>query len=190
MHEAVSTDETSLHVTIGTLRYTWADLLLDYVAGACLTDPVFRKSLPPEFARTQFDRESAHATLLDLLKRVSAHADFDQSLDHFIDEFVASCPPLLDGQLAASATLDQINGKSIVGVRPGVAFSIRMKPDSVSVQCDGHTITLPLFADQPVRFALSQPKFEVEDIPGNLDDAGKLTLVRRLVAEGLLVTYL
>jgi hypothetical protein len=38
---------------------------------------------------------------------------------------------------------------------------------------------------QAVRFALTRSKFAVRDLPENLDDGGKLTLVRRLVREGL-----
>jgi hypothetical protein len=36
-------------------------------------------------------------------------------------------------------------------------------------------------------FALSGRPFVVRDLPGQLDDAGKVVLVRRLLREGLLV---
>ena len=48
-------------------------------------------------------------------------------------------------------------------------------------------ITLPTFARDAVRFALEGPPFVVRDLPGQLDDAGKVVLVRRLLREGLLV---
>src|SRR5690348_1661254 len=46
-HEACCTDTISLHITAGILRYTWADLLLELLARASLSDPAFRKALPP-----------------------------------------------------------------------------------------------------------------------------------------------
>jgi hypothetical protein len=33
--------------------------------------------------------------------------------------------------------------------------------------------------------ALGSPRFVVKDLPGDLDDAGKVVLVRRLVREGI-----
>ncbi|MGH9404277.1 MAG: cupin domain-containing protein, partial [Terriglobia bacterium] len=98
-HDARSTDMTSLHVTAGVLRYTWADLILEAVAGAALTDPAFRRSLPPGFARTDFDRSQAFEMFRELLRRVPAQANFDAALDRFVDEFIAACPPQLRGQM-------------------------------------------------------------------------------------------
>ena len=56
VHDARSSEELSLHITVGILSYRWADLLLEFVADASLKDPAFRKSLPPGFAREDFDR--------------------------------------------------------------------------------------------------------------------------------------
>ena len=43
-----------------------------------------------------------------------------------------------------------------------------------------------LHARPAVLHALTTERFRVRDLPGNLDDAGKLVLVRRLIREGLL----
>ncbi len=67
-HEAKSTNTISLHITTGVLRYTWADLLLECIAGASLRDASFRKALPPGFARSDFDRSEARRTLAELLQ--------------------------------------------------------------------------------------------------------------------------
>ncbi|MGH9710460.1 MAG: cupin domain-containing protein, partial [Candidatus Acidiferrales bacterium] len=77
VHDARSTDMVSLHITAGVLRYTWTDLLLEFVASAALNDPAFRKSLPPGFARVGFDRTQARETLRSLLQKISSRTDFD-----------------------------------------------------------------------------------------------------------------
>jgi ribosomal protein L16 Arg81 hydroxylase len=187
VHEAHSTDEVSLHITAGILRYTWLDLLLDFVAGAALNDPAFRKALPPGFARSDFDRTQARETLRNLLDRVWAKADFDATLDHFVDEFVSWCPPLLEGQMAQLATLGQLRPESVVGLRPGVIFRLRNGRETLSLDCYGRTLSFPAYTGEAVRYALSHPKFAVRDLPGNLDEASKLLLVRRLIREGLVV---
>ena len=187
VHEARSTDAVSLHITAGILRYTWADLLLEFVAGACLNDPAFRKSLPPGFARPSFDRAKAKETLRHLLQQVWAKSDFDAALQRFVDEFVTSCPPLLEGQMAQMEALGGLTVETVAGVRPGLIFHLQAGRDSAVLHCGGRKITFPSHAVEAIRFALGHSEFVIRDLPGNLDDAGKLTLVRRLVREGLVV---
>lgn len=187
VHEARSTDTVSLHITVGVLRYTWADLMLELVAGACLNDPAFRKSLPPGFARPEFDRTRAKETARSLLEQVWAKSDFGAALDHFAAEFVSSCPPMLRGQMAQMAALDRVTADSVVGVRPGVVFRLQAGESSVVVDYCKRRITFPPHAVEEVKFALAHPRFVVRELPGNLDGAGKLNLVRRLIREGLMI---
>jgi ribosomal protein L16 Arg81 hydroxylase len=188
-HEARSSSSVSLHITAGILRYTWADLMLELISAASLSDPVFRKSLPPGFARPEFDKASARETLLNLLRRASIPSNFDAVLDSFTDQFMRACPPLLDGQMGQVAALGRLALDSIVGPRPGVISRLQPVGESESIECYGRIITFPPQAGAAVRFALSHPRFPIAALPGNLDDAAKLTLVRRLIREGLLVAF-
>jgi ribosomal protein L16 Arg81 hydroxylase len=187
VHEARSTDTISLHITAGILRYTWADLLLEFVAGACLNDAAFRQSLTPGFARPGFDRAQAKGAIHNLLQQVWTKSDFDAALDRFVDEFLSSCPPLLEGQMAQIASLDGLTVESLAGARPGVVYTLQAGDESITVRCCRREITFPTYAAEAVRFALGHSEFAVRDLPGNLDDAGNLTLVRRLVREGLVM---
>jgi hypothetical protein len=186
-HEARSTETVSLHITAGILRYTWADLLLEVLAAASLGDPAFRKALPPGFARSGFDREHAQETLIDLLRRAGTKSNFDAALDQFIEKFTAACPPLLDGQFRQIAALDSLSIHSVVGARPGAIARFEASSELEFVDCYGRRISFPPQAGEAVRFALSHARFVIEDLPGRLDDAGKLTLVRRLIREGLVM---
>lgn len=186
-HEARSTDTISLHITAGVLRYTWADLLLELIARASLNDPAFRKALPPGFAHSSFSRARGHETVLNLLRQAGTASNFDTALDSIIETFLSACPPLLEGQMNQLATVDNLTVDSIVGARQGVVFRLQTNSESDCLDCCGRRITFPPHTCEAVRFALSHPSFVVKDLPGNLDDAGKLVLVRRLIREGLLV---
>ncbi|MGH9395601.1 MAG: cupin domain-containing protein [Terriglobia bacterium] len=187
VHDARSTDSVSLHITAGILRYTWTDLLLELVANASLSDPAFRKSLPPGFARQEFDREQARETLHSLLQRVWTKSNFEAILHSFTDEFISACPPLLRGQMAQMAALDRVSADSVAGARTGIIFRLHAGEESVSVNCYGRRITFPPHASEAVQFALGSSRFVVRDLPGDLDAAGKLAVVRRLIREGLVV---
>ena len=54
-HSARSTDEPSLHITLGLIGKTWADVLMEAVSAACLSSPAFRANLPAGFANPGFD---------------------------------------------------------------------------------------------------------------------------------------
>lgn len=187
VHDARSSEILSLHLTLGILCYRWADFLLELVADASLKDPAFRKALPPGFGREGFDGRHAKETLEKLLQRLAAGSDSDSILSRFSDQWISACPPVLRGQMDQITLIDQVKIDSVVGARPSVVSRIRTDSSSASIYVFGRKITFPVHAAEAVRFALSHPRFSVRDLPGNLDDNGKLVLVRRLIREGLVL---
>jgi ribosomal protein L16 Arg81 hydroxylase len=189
VHEARSTEDVSLHVTVGVLSYTWTDLLLELVADKSLNDFAFRQVLPVGFARQGYDKAEARDICLNLLQKLLANPNFDVVLDRFIDELTCACPPLLLGQMHQMAALDHIALNSVVGARAETVFHLREAAESVSIECYGRKISFPSYAGEAVRFALTNAEFTVRDLPGGLDDPGKLVLVRRLIREGLVMRH-
>jgi ribosomal protein L16 Arg81 hydroxylase len=186
VHDARSSKELSLHITAGILCYRWADLLLELVAGASLNDPAFRKSLPPGFAREGCDGNQLQQISANLLKRLATNSDCNAAITRFADQWISACPPLLRGQMKQVALLDQLTMQSIVGARPSIVFRLGRDSSSISVYAFARKISFPEHAEEPLRFALNGSRFSIADLPGNLDDTGKLVLVRRLVREGLM----
>lgn len=187
VHEARSSENLSLHITVGILCYRWADLLLEYVADASLKDPAFRRSLPPGFAREGSDRSQAQEIFKSLLQRLATNPDCSPILDRFAERWISACPPLLNGQMGQLALLDQLSIESVVGARSSAVFRILQDGTSTSVHSFAREITFPPQAGDALRFALSRSRFSIRDLPGNLDDSGKLVLIRRLIREGLMV---
>jgi ribosomal protein L16 Arg81 hydroxylase len=187
VHDARSGAHLSLHITAGILSNTWLDLLLELVAQAGLNHPALRKALPRGFARADFDEEQAREIFRKLWDELPTNSNFDAILGRFRDEFMSMCPPPLRGQMAQMAALDRLNLESLVGAREGVISRVTTVGDRTVVECSGRTIKLPLHAGEAVRFALGRARFAVGELPGDLDDAGKLTLIRRLIREGLVM---
>ena len=185
VHDAQSGEDLSLHITAGVLARTWTDLLLEFVADACLNDPAFRKSLPPGFARPGFDRAVARRAFGNLLQKLADKPNLDPVLDRFVDDLVSACPPMLRGQMDQLKSLVRLSADSTVGARPGLIFYLRTEGDFILLECYGRTIKFPARAGEAIKFALSNSEFHVQDVP-DLDDAAKLTLVRRLIREGLM----
>jgi hypothetical protein len=58
---------------------------------------------------------------------------------------------------------------------------------SVSLVFEGRELTFPAHArDEVAAIAEAESPFSILDLPGSLDDAGRLVLARRLVREGFL----
>jgi ribosomal protein L16 Arg81 hydroxylase len=185
MHDASSQTGDSLHVTLGVLNTSWTELLLETVARAGLGDASFRRSLPVGHARADFDRTAARATFRALLDRLVAAADFDAALDHFGEELVSTRQGLLQGQLDQVFRLRDATARSRAGVRPSLLYRLRETDDEVVVSSYAGETRLPRHAAGALRYALEHDDYEIAALPGDLDEAGKLVLVRRLVREGL-----
>ena len=67
-----------------------------------------------------------------------------------------------------------------------LAYLIDEDEESLILRFHRNEIAVLLHARPAVLHALTTERFRVRDLPGNLDDAGKLVLVRRLIREGLL----
>jgi ribosomal protein L16 Arg81 hydroxylase len=89
MHDAsTSGDGPSLHITVGLISRTWADLMLEAVSEVALRSPELRRSLPPGFAHMGFDRGQARATLAELGALVARELKLDPALDLIADTFI------------------------------------------------------------------------------------------------------
>ena len=189
MHDAESDDAMSLHVTVGVLGRTWHDLLVEALSAVSLEERAFRRNLPAGFARADYDRTAARATFADMLRHLADRMDFDAALDRFVDDFVTTRHPLLDGQLAQIARLSGLTVSATVVPRPDLVYRLEQGPDALSIHCYGTTVTLPAHAAPAALAALQPGGTVISALPGELDDDSKLVLVRRLIREGLVTTH-
>jgi len=185
VHEAISTDETSVHVTVGIMGWTWFDVLLEAVESLAASDQAVRAALPRSFAGPDYDRESFHKTFAELAGRL-ANVDPEALRDRFAQRFIDRRAPFLRNQMALLGQTGKLDADSIVGCRPYLAYLIDEDDDAVHLRFHRNELSFPLHAAEALRYALETPRFRIGDLPGNLDEPGKLVLVRRLIREGLL----
>src|SRR6266436_3136538 len=188
MHEARSTNETSLHITVGVLSYTWADLMVDAVTAVCLSEPAFRKSLPPGFVREGFDRGWARTYFRKLLDILREKSEIDTLLDIFSDHFIGTRALPLSGQLEAMDPTNPLALHDAFAPRRHLIFRLIKAADSeqMTLRAHGVELTLPGAIENAVRFALTCPSYRANDLPVALSSADKLTLLARLLREGLI----
>ena len=171
-HEAETSAEPSLHLTIGLHPPTRLDALRAAVE-ACADDVELRRALGPDGALPP-----------DLLDRLAARLDPEQVAARARRRFVAGRRPIRDGQLTQVAALDALDAGSLVARRATVIAEL----DGATLHFEGRRVEFPARAAAALAAVhAGDGPFCARDLPGPLDEAGRLVLLRRLVREGYLV---
>jgi hypothetical protein len=186
-HSARATDEVSLHITLGLIGKTWADVMVEAISEACLASPALRAHLPVGFARPGFDRGAAEATFRSLVEGFAHEVRLGPILDRLAEAFVTSRHPSFEGCLAELDSAPSVALDTGVVARPHLVHLLREEGEQAVVLFGSTRIALPSFTRETIAFALSGEAFRVSELPGPLDDAGKIVLVQRLIREGMLV---
>ncbi len=188
VHDAIATEEISLHITTGLLTQTWLDLMVEAIAELALDDPAFRRAIPPGHANPGFDRTGARQTFRDLLARAADKIDPDRTLDGFAEEFRRRRGPVVPGQLFQLFGAEAIAPGTEVCRRPDLIHAISLRDDEVVLSVYGAEIAFPAHCEVSLRDALARPGFRVGDLAGDLDEEGQAVMLRRLVQEGVFYT--
>jgi ribosomal protein L16 Arg81 hydroxylase len=185
IHEALTSDERSIHVTLGITGFTWRDLLSEAIAG-CREDVRFRRNLPPGFAASEVQRLALAAELTELAAELTRPEVALSAVDRMIDRFINTRRPIGSERLFLSERLGELDLHTPVVRRSEVLFRLRTEAERVLLTFQGKQVELPAHASASVAFCTRSEAFTAADLPPELDDAGKLVLVRRLLREGFL----
>jgi lysine-specific demethylase/histidyl-hydroxylase NO66 len=175
LHEAVTSQSDSLHLTIGLNTYTARDALAAAVAAA-EGDVELRRAVPDD---GELDA--------DLLEAVRERLDARAIATRRRDRFVRTRRPILDGQLEQLRRLDALSVDTELERRPTVIADLLVEDGNGVLAFEGRRISFPEHVLDEIGYLVGTTStFRARDLPGSLDDAGRLVLVRRLIREGFL----
>jgi hypothetical protein len=176
LHQAVTSDTDSLHLTIGVNVFTWIEALRAALA-ECADDVEFRRSVPA-------DGEGGRELLDALAERLDPDAVAARTVARFVD----GRRPVSGGQIRQLRALDGIGADTRVARRPTVIALFEVEDGRVHLRFEGKTLSFPVRAAGEVEaLAFAEGPTAIADLPGSLDEEGRLVLVRRLVREGFLL---
>ena len=181
MHDAsTSGDGPSLHVTCGLIVKTWAEVVLEAVSEVALSEPEFRRSLPPGHARRDFDRSQAQAIFNRLMAILPERAKMDGAFDLMVDNFLRSRDPDVGGAvLSASRPLDPA---ATYVLKPTAPWRLAEDGDNLVIITAGGDLEIKPNEQAPYRRALSGEPFGRADLQA--DDPEPM--LRRLIAFGMI----
>jgi Cupin superfamily protein len=174
LHEAVTSETDSLHLTIGVNVVTWLDAFK--AALEELGDDVrFRRS---------WQSGGEGGDLVEALRERLGPGDVERRAR---ERLVRTRRPLREGQMGQLRALQELGADTQVERRPTVIADLVEQNGSIALAFEGRELTFPgHVSDELAAVAGAEEPFTPAELPGSLDEAGRLVLVRRLVREGFL----
>jgi hypothetical protein len=176
LHQAMTSDAHSLHLTVGVAVYTWLEALKAALDETAQDEVELRRGVSAEMAHP--DR------LLQLaLSRLTPEAVATRSRRRF----VRSRRPVRDDVFDQLRALDDLDVETEVTRRATVIADLDVDDETATLSFEGRALRFPARVADELEFVLAvEDPFRLSDLPGSLDDDGRLVLGRKLVREGLL----
>lgn len=187
-HQAVSNDTASLHLTVGVQPVVWADLVRKAVDRVVEGDERYREALPMGFARERGLRERATAHAEVLLSSLRDAVGPAELVSDGTRKALLARKPALQGHLIDLERLSSLDLDTKAAPRQRVVWELREDDDGVRLEFHGKEVRFPTHVTEELRYITGADHLTAREIPGGLDDAGRLLLVRTLIKEGFLTT--
>lgn len=189
IHSATANDTASLHVTIGIHPVLWTQVIEDAVASAFAEDVRFRGGLPTGFATDAAVREQTEQRLTELLDLLRQRLSPGAMSAAAAERLVSAGAPALRGHLLDLEDLPNLDTSTPLRRRPGLRWTVTVDDTVAVLRFHNKTVRFPADVADEVRFVAGADNwFTAADIPGDLDEPGRKTLVHTLLREGLLTT--
>jgi hypothetical protein len=181
IHDATSQAVASLHLSIGVFAPDWAGLLQAAVAEITSAEEMFRAS--PPFGAAEPDLTAIARRLTgELAARLAPERLAGAALAARRREY----QPALEGHLLDLEELGTISLRTPVRRRTDTHAAVTVDEAGVRLAFHGKMIRLPAHMVDDLRFAATGQEFTGQDLPGGLDDAGRMVLLSTLLREGFL----
>jgi hypothetical protein len=183
MHDAIAEgDELSLHVTIGFHAVRWSEVLLEAIARAAVDDIELRKGIPlGALVGATPDAELA-ASLRAHAARVLDGVRWERIRDRVEAQYLHGHKERLGGLLLDAATV--ITAATPLVRREGAYATVERHDDAAVLTVQGRSTRWPAHAAGTLEAAVGRERFTAAELGDDLDEKGRVTLVRRLIAEG------
>jgi hypothetical protein len=175
LHQAMTSNAASLHLTVGVNVATWRDAVREALDEAAREEVELRRGVSSEGA--------APEGLLELLaSRLTPEAVTARRRRSFVE----TRRPVRDDAFDQLRALDGLDLETPLERRRTVIAELAVG-DEARLSFEGRELSFPAFVAPDLEFILGiDDPFRASDLPGSLDGEGRLVLVRRLVREGLL----
>lgn len=186
LHDAVSLESNSLHLTIGIKPVTWASVILDAVQAVIDQDSRIRESLPLGFVLDETLQKQSEARLSELIASVCGQIKPDAAISEAKNRALLARYPSLEGHLLDLESERLVNQDTSVRRRADIRWNLTKDTDHIYLHFHGKVVQMPAMVETDLRFIGETDQFTASALPGEFDLESKILLVCRLLREGFL----
>lgn len=190
-HEAEGVaGHVSCHLTVGIQALTYMDLMTIAITQAATRNPKLRESLPVGFGTYSDCRGAVREQVAQIVESLRPQIDSDSALAEVAEIFVRSRQSL-DGALLRSPAALNVEGVGLgsrVRIRDGVICRVSVSESNVSLNFGAAVFSLPLAFESACRFIARTRRFTPSELPGDVTNDERVSMVQRLIKDGLLTS--
>jgi Cupin superfamily protein len=173
LHEALTSDTDSLHLTVGVNVVTWLE--------------AFKAALDECGGELGFRRSIGAGDAEELVEALRGRLTADAVERRAAEKLARTRRPIRDGQLSQLRALEDLDVDTELERRETALVYSSERDGSMTLTFDGKDVAFPARIRDEVSWVLERDDaFTAADLPGDLDDESRVVLVRRLIREGLL----
>jgi hypothetical protein len=187
MHAAATTDAVSVHVTLGVMSYTWADLLVDSLGELVERSPGWRENLPFGFARGGDADPALASALAERLAALAEELDLDAVVRERRRTFGGHLRPRSTDHLRQVVSAGELGPEDQVCWRDGVRGRIETTEHGVAVGSGGRAIDLPAAARPTLERLVTGGPQVAGALADGLDWESRRAVLTALIREGWVV---
>ncbi len=183
-HEAITTDESSLHLTIGVYPTQWLDLLQKTLHTVAMSNEELRKALPIGFLNQP--SINTPETLKNILNCILDTTNIKGAMQVIEEESRGQKRPLADGHFTHLDHLSTLEVDATLTQREHMNCKVQKLGSAARIIFAGNVIRGPISIAPALEFiATTKSSFQIHEIP-SLSEDNKLKLAKRLIRGGLL----
>ena len=183
MHAAKTSDEKSIHVTLGFMGYTWQDLLIKQLNIYCQNHEILRKGFQPEYWEKTEDYNENFIEIMSLFKS----DDFlKEGLKTLHQNTVNRNSPRIINPLKTSQIIDDISLDSKLKLRSSFRYHIDSDSEEmITITTYNKTLEYPKEFLPILKFIFEKQEFQTKDLP-LLDNESKIEFIQSLTTTGII----
>jgi hypothetical protein len=185
-HKAIAQDELSLHMTLYIKPLYWYDFFRRALELAGIESLDLRATLPPRFVQDPSLRNSMAETFKSLVGRLGDALSFDAAYESLVKDQVLESTFPADGHFELINNLGDVGLGTRVERRRGLRCLTESNEKEASILFGTNVVRGPAALSEAFEFMGKNKSFRASDLPSSLSQENKVTLVRRMIREGLL----
>lgn len=185
-HDAETSTNLSVHITLGMLFYTWTDLLVQLVLDQSKKNIELRKSIP-----LLYEKQTNTADWMNewdsMIAGIFTQNDAQTSIDAFRNNLLNNLHIPIPGLLQQREMIENTSLDQSFRLHPDKCCQIRKKKDEILLEWNNVQWTFPDYAENTLRTIIAKPTFQMSDLPEDLDRESLWILLKRLIKEGIVL---